>query len=326
MSFLTVDNLQVSYKREDKKRAYAVQGVNIALEKRETLGIIGETGAGKTSTALAIMGLLPSRGRVDAGSVELDGTELIGLNDVSMRSIRGAKMAMIFQNPMSSLNPTINIERQIAEGILLHNAEKQSRERISARVDELLTLVGINPIMKRSYPHELSGGMRQRIGIAIALSCNPELLIADEPTSALDVTIQAQVLALMNDLKARMEMSMILITHDFGIVARMCDKVAVMYAGELMEFGMVKDVLTRPRHPYTQGLQDSFPSLKGENPKLLSIPGFLPDLSKDIPGCVFAPRCAHATERCRREKPPMTKTSEAGQAACWLCVGDENGK
>ena len=152
MSFLTVDNLQVSYKREDKKRAYAVQGVNIALEKRETLGIIGETGAGKTSTALAIMGLLPSRGRVDAGSVELDGTELIGLNDVSMRSIRGAKMAMIFQNPMSSLNPTINIERQIAEGILLHNAEKQSRERISARVDELLTLVGINPIMKRSYP------------------------------------------------------------------------------------------------------------------------------------------------------------------------------
>lgn len=304
MSFLTVDNLQVSYKREDKKRAYAVQGVNIALEKRETLGIIGETGAGKTSTALAIMGLLPSRGRVDAGAVELDGTELIGLNDVSMRSIRGAKMAMIFQNPMSSLNPTINIERQIAEGILLHNAEKQSREQISARVDELLTLVGINPIMKRSYPHELSGGMRQRIGIAIALSCNPELLIADEPTSALDVTIQAQVLALMNDLKARMEMSMILITHDFGIVARMCDKVAVMYAGKIVESGTWDDMfLTKEHHPYTEGLFGAIPDIKSRERRLHPIPGVVADNTAPHQGCPFADRCAKAMELCRTAAP-----------------------
>ena len=304
MSFLTVDNLQVSYKREDKKRAYAVQGVNIALEKRETLGIIGETGAGKTSTALAIMGLLPSRGRVDAGSVELDGTELIGLNDVSMRSIRGAKMAMIFQNPMSSLNPTINIERQIAEGILLHNAEKQSRERISARVDELLTLVGINPIMKRSYPHELSGGMRQRIGIAIALSCNPELLIADEPTSALDVTIQAQVLALMNDLKARMEMSMILITHDFGIVARMCDKVAVMYAGKIVESGTWDDMfLTKEHHPYTEGLFGAIPDIKSRERRLPPTPGAVADNTAPHQGCPFADRCARAMELCHTAAP-----------------------
>lgn len=304
MSFLTVENLQVSYKREDKKRAYAVQGVHIALEKRETLGIIGETGAGKTSTALAIMGLLPSRGRVDAGSVELDGTELIGLNDVSMRGIRGARMAMVFQNPMSSLNPTINIERQIAEGILLHNVEKQSREQISSRVEELLTLVGINPIMKRSYPHELSGGMRQRVGIAIALACNPELLIADEPTSALDVTIQAQVLALMNDLKDRMEMSMILITHDFGIIARMCDKVAVMYAGKIVESGTWDDMfLTKEHHPYTEGLFGAIPDINSRERRLHPIPGVVADNTAPHQGCPFADRCARAKNICHTAAP-----------------------
>ena len=178
----------------------------------------------------------------------------------------------------------------------------------------------------RLYPHEMSGGMLQRVAIAISLLHHPQLLIFDEATTALDVVTQGQILREILEMEKTLETTRIMITHDMSVVATTCNKVAVMYAGELMEFGMVKDVLTRPRHPYTQGLQDSFPSLKGENPKLLSIPGFLPDLSKDIPGCVFAPRCAHATERCRREKPPMTKTSEAGQAACWLCVGDENGK
>ncbi len=304
MSFLTVENLQVSYRREDKKRAYAVQGVNIALEKRETLGIIGETGAGKTSTALAIMGLLPSRGRVDAGSIQLDGTQLLELNDVSMRSIRGAKMAMIFQNPMSSLNPTMNVERQIAEGILLHNFDKKSREQVGQRVEELLALVGINPIMKHSYPHELSGGMRQRVGIAIALACNPELLIADEPTSALDVTIQAQVLALMNDLKQRMEMSMILITHDFGIIARMCDKVAVMYAGKIVESGTWDDMfLTKEHHPYTEGLFGAIPDINSQERRLHPIPGVVADNTAPHQGCPFADRCARAAEICHTTAP-----------------------
>lgn len=304
MSFLTIDDLHVSYKREDKKRAYAVQGLSIELGRQETLGIVGETGAGKTTTALSIMGLLPSRGRVDAGSVKLDGIELIGLNDTTMRSIRGAKMAMIFQNPMSSLNPTMTIEQQVAEGILLHTFDRESRVKVSRRVDELLTLVGIDPAMKRSYPHEFSGGMRQRVGIAIALACDPELLIADEPTSALDVTIQAQILALMNDLKDSREMSMLLITHDFGIVARMCDKVAVMYAGKIVEFGTWDDMfLKSEHHPYTEGLLDAIPNISSSERHLHPIPGAVADNTVRHKGCAFAGRCGRETNLCRTYAP-----------------------
>lgn len=319
MSFLSIENLHVSYKREDRKRAYAVQGVNIELERRETLGIIGETGAGKTTTALSIMGLLPNRASVDAGSIRLDEKiELIGLNDASMRCIRGTRMAMIFQNPMSSLNPTMNIERQIAEGILLHNFDKKSKTQVHDRVDELLTLVGINPVMKRSYPHELSGGMRQRVGIAIALACNPELLIADEPTSALDVTIQAQVLALMNELKQRLEMSMLLITHDFGIIARMCDKVAVMYAGKIVESGTWDDMfLTKEHHPYTEGLFGAIPDINSHEHRLHPIPGVVADNTRVHEGCPFAGRCGRAEDICHT-CPPEEYCSGTHVISCHL--------
>ena len=304
MSYLSIEDLHVSYKREDKKRAYAVQGLNLQLGRQETLGIIVETGAGKTTTALSIMGLLSNNGRIDSGSIKLDGMELIGLNDTTMRNIRGAKLAMIFQNPMSSLNPTMTIEWQIAEGLYLHSLDKKNKDQINARVDELLTLVGINPIMKRSYPHEFSGGMRQRVGIAIALACDPELLIADEPTSALDVTIQAQVLALMNDLKNSREMSLILITHDFGIVARMCDKVAVMYAGQIVEYGTWDDMfLTKEHHPYTEGLLGAIPNINSREKRLHPIPGIVADNTVRREGCAFADRCSRATSICRILSP-----------------------
>lgn len=304
MSFLSVENLHVSYKREDKKRTYAVQGLSIQLDRQETLGIVGETGAGKTTTALAIMGLLPGRGRIDAGSVILDGTELVGLNDASMRSIRGAKMAMIFQNPMSSLNPTMSIEKQIAEGLLLHNFDNWNKQQIYERVDDLLKLVGINPEMKHSYPYEFSGGMRQRVGIAIALACDPELLIADEPTSALDVTIQAQVLALMDSLKKSRKMSMLLITHDFGIIARMCDKVAVMYAGKIVECGTWNDMfMTKDHHPYTEGLLGAIPNIESRERRLKPIPGTVADNTVPHAGCAFADRCSRATEVCHTVSP-----------------------
>ena len=300
MSYLEIKDLRVQYKKGKKDRVYAIQGVDLELEKQETLGLVGETGAGKTTLALTVMGLLPGNACVKSGFVRLEGLEILGLNDVTMQSVRGAKMAMIFQNPMSSLNPMLTIEKQIAEGIRLHNVDHKSKAEVAARVEELLTMVGIDPIMKDSYPHELSGGMRQRIGIAIALANEPELLIADEPTSALDVTIQAQVLALMNELKNRLEMSMILITHDFGIVARMCDKVAVMYAGSIVESGTWEDFfLTGKHHPYTDGLLNAIPNMESTERRLKPIPGQVADNTILPEGCVFADRCEHAKELCR---------------------------
>lgn len=303
MNFLEINNLQVEY-RQKKQSVYAVRGASFALQRGETFGIVGETGAGKTTIALSVMGLLPGSAAIPEGSVRLEDLELVGLNDKTMQSVRGAKMAMIFQNPMSSLNPTINIEKQIAEGIRLHSWKRPDREELSGRIDELLTMVGIDPIMKHSYPHELSGGMKQRVCIAIALACNPELLIADEPTTALDVTIQAQVLELMNDLKRRTGMSMIMITHDFGIIARMCDKIAVMYMGTFVETGTWDDLfLTDRHHPYTEGLFGAIPNIKSGEKRLKPIPGMAGSNTTLQPGCVFADRCSKATEHCKNEKP-----------------------
>ena len=322
-AILTVKDLNVTYINKTR-RVMAVRRASFSIDKGDSLGIVGESGCGKSTLAMALLRLHPKSTEI-TGEALFDGKDLFSISEAEMNELRWMKLAVVFQKAMNALSPVHRISTQIEDIYRVH-CPNASGEEIQERAMELLKLVNLPPRVYRLYPHEMSGGMLQRVAIAISLLHHPQLLIFDEATTALDVVTQGQILREILEMEKTLETTRIMITHDMSVVATTCNKVAVMYAGELMEFGMVKDVLTRPRHPYTQGLQDSFPSLKGENPKLLSIPGFLPDLSKDIPGCVFAPRCAHATERCRREKPPMTKTSEAGQAACWLCVGDENGK
>ena len=322
-AILTVKDLNVTYINKTR-RVMAVRRASFSIDKGDSLGIVGESGSGKSTLAMALLRLHPKSTEI-TGEALFDGKDLFSISEAEMNELRWMKLAVVFQKAMNALSPVHRISTQIEDIYRVH-CPNASGEEIQERAMELLKLVNLPPRVYRLYPHEMSGGMLQRGAIAISLLHHPQLLIFDEATTALDVVTQGQILREILEMEKTLETTRIMITHDMSVVATTCNKVAVMYAGELMEFGMVKDVLTRPRHPYTQGLQDSFPSLKGENPKLLSIPGFLPDLSKDIPGCVFAPRCVHATERCRREKPPMTKTSEAGQAACWLCVGDENGK
>ena len=322
-AILTVKDLNVTYINKTR-RVMAVRRASFSIDKGDSLGIVGESGSGKSTLAMALLRLHPKSTEI-TGEALFDGKDLFSISEAEMNELRWMKLAVVFQKAMNALSPVHRISTQIEDIYRVH-CPNASGEEIQERAMELLKLVNLPPRVYRLYPHEMSGGMLQRVAIAISLLHHPQLLIFDEATTALDVVTQGQILREILEMEKTLETTRIMITHDMSVVATTCNKVAVMYAGELMEFGMVKDVLTRPRHPYTQGLQDSFPSLKGENPKLLSIPGFLPDLSKDIPGCVFAPRCAHATERCRREKAPMTKTSEAGQAACWLCVGDENGK
>ena len=322
-AILTVKDLNVTYINKTR-RVMAVRRASFSIDKGDSLGIVGESGSGKSTLAMALLRPHPKSTEI-TGEALFDGKDLFSISEAEMNELRWMKLAVVFQKAMNALSPVHRISTQIEDIYRVH-CPNASGEEIQERAMELLKLVNLPPRVYRLYPHEMSGGMLQRVAIAISLLHHPQLLIFDEATTALDVVTQGQILREILEMEKTLETTRIMITHDMSVVATTCNKVAVMYAGELMEFGMVKDVLTRPRHPYTQGLQDSFPSLKGENPKLLSIPGFLPDLSKDIPGCVFAPRCVHATERCRREKPPMTKTSEAGQAACWLCVGDENGK
>ena len=322
-AILTVKDLNVTYINKTR-RVMAVRRASFSIDKGDSLGIVGESGSGKSTLAMALLRLHPKSTEI-TGEALFDGKDLFSISEAEMNELRWMKLAVVFQKAMNALSPVHRISTQIEDIYRVH-CPNASGEEIQERAMELLKLVNLPPRVYRLYPHEMSGGMLQRVAIAISLLHHPQLLIFDEATTALDVVTQGQILREILEMEKTLETTRIMITHDMSVVATTCNKVAVMYAGELMQFGMVKDVLTRPRHPYTQGLQDSFPSLKGENPKLLSIPGFLPDLSKDIPGCVFAPRCVHATERCRREKPPMTKTSEAGQAACWLCVGDENGK
>ena len=316
-AILTVKDLNVTYINKTR-RVMAVRRASFSIDKGDSLGIVGESGSGKSTLAMALLRLHPKSTEI-TGEALFDGKDLFSISEAEMNELRWMKLAVVFQKAMNALSPVHRISTQIEDIYRVH-CPNASGEEIQERAMELLKLVNLPPRVYRLYPHEMSGGMLQRVAIAISLLHHPQLLIFDEATTALDVVTQGQILREILEMEKTLETTRIMITHDMSVVATTCNKVAVMYAGELMEFGMVKDVLTRPRHPYTQGLQDSFPSLKGENPKLLSIPGFLPDLSKDIPGC------AHATERCRRGKPPMTKTSEAGQAACWLCVGDENGK
>ena len=302
--FLQVKDLEVIYKT-DLETVYAVNNISFDLDKGETLGLVGETGAGKTTTALSILRLLPERtAQITNGSIELEGRNVLELSEKEMQKIRGEKVSMIFQDPMTALNPVLTVGDQIAESLQLHDDQGRSKEVIDARVEEVLELVGIPAAIKKDYPHQFSGGMKQRVVIAIALACNPGLLIADEPTTALDVTIQAQVLAMMQELKEKLDTAMIMITHDLGIVAQTCDKVAVMYAGEIIEYGTVEDIFTGDaHHPYTVGLFGSIPSLEGDEERLHPIDGMMPDPT-DLPsGCYFSPRCPKCTEQCREVHP-----------------------
>ena len=302
----------------------AVDGVSFHLSPGETLGIVGESGCGKSVTALSILRLIaPETGRIVGGSIRFGGRELTTLSNEEMRELRGHKIAMIFQEPMTSLNPVLNIGTQIAESVVRHLRLPWRAARDRAR--EMLELVRIADPKQRlaEYPHQLSGGMRQRVMIAIALCCNPQDLIADEPTTALDVTIQAQILDLMLDLKEKLGTAIILITHDLGIVAETCERVFVMYAGRMVEEAPAASLFAQPRHPYTRGLLRALPRDEagsdptGARPRLTEIPGIVPALTQPIPGCAFVPRCAFAVERCRASPPVLTETAPAHLVSCW---------
>ena len=300
---LEVNNLEVQYKT-DEGIVRAVNNISFSLNKGETLGLVGETGAGKTTTGLSILRLLPERtSEIVNGEILFKGENLLELDKHQMRSVRGQQISMIFQDPMTSLNPVYTVGAQIEESIFLHNRDL-TNPQIKEKADEMLRLVGITPERRDDYPHQFSGGMKQRVVIAMALACNPELVIADEPTNALDVTIQAQVLRMMDNLKKEYGTSMIMVTHDFGVVAKTCDKVAVVYAGEIIESGTVQDIFNDDKHhPYTKGLFDSLPNMNENATRLKPIAGLMPD-PMDLPeGCKFHTRCPYCTDRCRTELP-----------------------
>ncbi len=302
MSFLSIHDLRINFVTDDGT-VEAVNGVDLSLEKGETLGLVGETGAGKTTTALGIMRLVPAPpGRITDGEIIFEDRNLLTLSEAEMRKIRGEKITMIFQDPMTALNPIIPVGDQIAEVVKLHE-KGFSRADAHKRAAEMLEIVGIPAERFGEYPHQFSGGMKQRVVIAIALACNPSLLIADEPTTALDVTIQAQVLTMMSKLKEKFNTSMIMITHDLGVVAEICDKVAVMYAGQIVESGTLEDIYNHTSHPYTKGLFASIPNLKTKVHRLTPIEGLTPNPCELPKGCKFNPRCPYATERCRQEEP-----------------------
>ena len=295
-NLLEIKDLNIHYVT-DEGVVRAVNNLNLTLRRGETIGLVGETGAGKTTTALGILQLIPNPpGKIVGGEILLNGEDVVKNSEVEMRKIRGKAVSMIFQDPMTSLNPVIPVGEQIAEVILLH--EKISADEAMKKAGEVLTTVGIGPERAKEYPHQFSGGMRQRVVIAIALACNPELLLADEPTTALDVTIQAQVLELMRKLKDRLNTSMIMITHDLGVVAEICDQVAIMYAGTIIEFADKYELFRNPKHPYTIGLFGSIPDITKDEESLRPIKGLMPDPS-DLPtGCPFHPRCDKAQQAC----------------------------
>jgi len=303
---LDIRGLKIIYKT-DLEVVEAVNDIDLHIVRGRTLGLVGETGAGKTTTALSILRLLPSTtGRVERGEIIFEGHNLLEMDEEWMRTLRGNAISMVFQDPMSSLNPVITIGDQIGEVIRLHEPDL-SHDEVEAKVDKTLNLVGIPASRKVEYPHQFSGGMKQRVVIAMAICCEPALLIADEPTTALDVTIQAQVLAMMSDLRNRLGTSMLMITHDLGIVAQTCDDVAVMYAGEIIESGSVEDIfLGDKHHPYTEGLFNSIPNIDVKADRLKPIPGLMADPTNLPEGCSFAPRCEHCMDICRKEKPTRT--------------------
>jgi oligopeptide/dipeptide ABC transporter ATP-binding protein len=318
---LRVSNLRTVYTAFGGRRIVrAVDGVSFTLGKGESLGVVGESGSGKTTTCLSMVRLLPRGARIEAGSVEFNGRDLLGLSPAEMANVRGRHIAMILQDPMASLNPVLSIYDQVAEPAYYHLGHRGGTLR--SHVTSLLRAVRIpSPeVRMREYPHQMSGGMRQRVVGAIALSGEPELIIADEPTTNLDVTIQAQYLSMLKDLQRRTGVALLFVTHNLGIVARMCDKVAVMYAGRIVEQGPVRALFKSPRHPYTQALLQAIPKIGRKEP-LYAIPGQPPDLANLPTGCPFHPRCPHVRERCRAEEPPDIGVNHGHRARCWLLDG-----
>ncbi len=318
-NLLQIEKLEVIYTSR-KEVVHAVNGISLSLKKGETLGLVGETGAGKSTTAYAIMRILPDRtAKVLNGSIMFEGQDLLKVPEETMRNgIRGERISIIFQDPMSALNPIMHVGEQIAEALKYHNKEDLTEDQISERVDKTLEMVGIQKDRKYDYPHQLSGGMKQRVMIAIALVCEPDLIIADEPTTALDVTIQAQVLAMINELREKVGTSLMLITHDLGIVAQMCDNVAIMYAGEIIETGTVEDIYSgKMLHPYTKGLFGSLPDMETKSARLNPIDGLMPDPTNLPKGCKFSPRCPNCTDICR-ETVPAFVVNGTHKVACHL--------
>lgn len=320
-NFIEVKDLVVEY-TSDGDIVQAVNGVSFSLNRGETLGLVGETGAGKTTIAKSILRILPEPpARVKSGTVEMDGVDLLKLPEKEMLKIRGNKISMIFQDPMTALNPVMSVGKQITEAVALHN--ECSKEEARQRTIEMLEMVGIPAERYVEYPHQFSGGMKQRVVIAMALACNPELLLADEPTTALDVTIQAQVLDMIRDLRNKFNTAMILITHDLGIVAETCDKVAVVYAGHIVESGTKEDIFKHVAHPYTQGLFNSIPKLNDSSTRLKPILGMPPNPT-DLPkGCVFAPRCQYATDACREGVPENVEITPGHFCQCLRAKKEE---
>ena len=323
-TILKVEDLKTSFMTSSGE-VQAVRGVSFEVHKGEILGIVGESGSGKSVTSMSILRLLADTARIKNGKIEFEGTDLTKVSDKQMREIRGQKIAMVFQDPMSSLNPLIPVGKQVAEMIHVHHPEMK-RDELQAATLELFREVRIPEAEKRlkSYPHEFSGGMRQRVMIAIALACEPKLLIADEPTTALDVTIQAQILELMNDLRHKLGMSIIMITHDLGVVAQMCEKIAVMYAGHIVEYGTTDEIFYNPQHEYTKGLINSIPKLNAEEKeRLVPIEGQPVDLLNPPAGCPFAPRCKSCMKVCLNKMPPRTELSDTHYTYCWLRQKEE---
>ncbi|OAI38610.1 dipeptide/oligopeptide/nickel ABC transporter ATP-binding protein [bacterium SCGC AG-212-C10] len=319
---LRVRDLRTHFRSRGAPPAKAVDGVSFDVNRGETIGLVGESGSGKSVTCLSIVRLVPEpSGKIVGGEILLDGKNLLDLNGAEMREVRGRQIAYITQDPLASLDPLFRIGQQVGEPMLAHN--RATRGNVMKKVTEMLGRVRIPApeIRAKQFPHEMSGGMRQRVVSALALGCEPELLIADEPTTALDVTVQAQILRLLRDIQEASGLSMILVTHDFGIVARACDRVAVMYAGRIVEISSVVDIFERPQHPYTRGLMASVPEIGIKLPRMLSIEGQPPDVRRIPPGCPFAPRCSLRKDVCTVEYPPVTKLGDGHEVACWA-VGE----
>lgn len=319
MNILEIKDLRTSFFTSSGE-IKAVNGISFNVEKGKVLGIVGESGSGKSVTAYSIMQILAPSAKIIGGSIKFDGQELIGASEQDMRKIRGNKISMIFQDPMTSLNPVYTVGNQLEEGILLHT--NRTREQARERAIEMLTLVGVNDPKKRlkQYPHQLSGGMRQRVMIAMALACEPDILIADEPTTALDVTIQAQILELIKELQYKLGMTTILITHDLGVVAGMCDHVVVMYGGKIAEKGTTNQIFYNPQHEYTKGLMNSIPSKVGKKERLIPIAGSPVDLLNMPKGCAFCPRCDKAMKICLEQKLDEIEVEDGHFSSCWMVV------